>query len=345
MNCRMQRARACLAAGSILLAVAAAADEVVVDGIAAQVGDEVVLYSEVVEMVADGEQQMRTRGVSEGEIAKLRAQGLERLIEDKLIRGEIKRMELYASDKEIDETIEMIAQDNGLTSEQLKQSVIAKKMSFDDYRQEIKEKLEYQRILQVVLLPRIEIDEADVRKLYDQRFKDQPDGGEEVHLRQLLVPVGEGKDAAAACAEVRAAAERIAAGEAFEGVASQVSAVAPELGGDIGWLHASSLAPWMAAVVAKLQPGEVSPVTEQPFGCNLLKLVERKAFQRIAWETAQPQLYREVQQRLMEAEFTVWMEELRERTYIQRHGYFADAARIDASIEDPTARDKDLQFQ
>ncbi len=317
----------------------------IVDGIAAQVGDEVVLYSEVVEMVAEGEQQMRTHGVSDDEIAKLRAQGLERMIEDKLIRSEIKRMELYASDKEIDETIEMIASDNGLTSEQLKQSVIAKQMSFDDYRQEIKEKLEYQRILQVVLLPRIEIDEADVRKLYDQRFKNQPQGGEEVHLRQLLIPGGECKSAAAACAEVRAAAERIAAGEAFEGVASQLSAVAPELGGDIGWLHAASLAPWMAAVVAKLEPGGVSPVTEQPFGCNLLKLVERKAFQRVPYETAQPQLYRELQQRLMEAEFAVWMEELRERTYIQRHGYFADAARIDASVDDPTEQEKGLQIQ
>jgi peptidyl-prolyl cis-trans isomerase SurA len=333
----MRRVFPWIAAGVFLAAFAASADEVMVDAIAAQVGDDVVLFSEVVEMVSAGESKMRASGIREEEIAKLRAQGLERMIEEKLIRGEIKRMELYASDTEIDETIAMIAKDNGLTAEQLKRSVLAKSMDFDDYRQEIKEKLEYQRVIQVALMPRVEVDEAEVRRLYDQRFKEQPDGGEQVHLRQLLVPIGPQKDAAAAA--------RIAAGEAFEVVASEISAVAPQQGGDIGWLHATSLASWMAEIVATLEPGQVSPVNQQPFGCNLLKLVERKAFERVSYETAQPHLYREIQQMMMETEFTTWMEELRERTYIQRHGYFADAANLDANAEDPNAPEKGLLSQ
>jgi hypothetical protein len=53
---------------------------------------------------------------------------------------------------------------------------------------------------------------------------------------------------------------------------------------------------------------------------------------------------------MMESEFVVWMEELRERTYIQRYGYFADAAKLDATATDPTAADptdteKDALFQ
>ncbi len=341
----MRRVVPWIAAGVFLATFAASADEVMVDAIAAQVGDDVVLFSEVVAMVSAGESKMRASGIREEEIAKLRAQGLERMIEEKLIRGEIKRMELYASDAEIDETIAMIAKDNGLSAEQLKRSVLAKNMDFDDYRQEIKEKLEYQRVIQVALMPRVEVDEAEVRRLYDQRFKEQPEGGEQVHLRQLLVPIGPQKDATAACAEVSAAAARIAAGAAFEVVASEVSAVAPQQGGDIGWLHATSLASWMAEIVANLDPGQVSPVNQQPFGCNLLKLVERKAFERVSYETAQPHLYREIQQMMMETEFTTWMEELRERTYIQRHGYFADAAKLDANAEDPNAPEKGLLSQ
>jgi len=240
-------------------------------------------------------------------------------------------MELYASDNEVDDTIAMIASDNGLTPEQLAESVSAGKMDFEDYRKQIKDKIEYQRVVQISLMPRIEVEETAVRRLYDQRFKDQPDGGDQVHLRQLLVPVGPDKDADAACAEVSAAAERIAAGETFEAVASEVSVAAPEQGGDIGWLHASSLAGWMAELVAKLEPGEVSSVNQQPFGCNLLKLVERKAYERTSYETATPELYREIQQRMMETEFVVWMEELRDHIFIQRYGYFADAAKLDAT--------------
>jgi peptidyl-prolyl cis-trans isomerase SurA len=341
----MRRIFPWIAAGALLTASPASPDEILIDGIAAQVGEDVVLFSEVMAMVADREQQMRAAGVAEDQIAKLRAQGLEGMIEDKLIRSEVKRMELYASDNDIDETISMIARDNGITPEELEKSVRDQNLDFDDYREQIKDKIESQRVIQVALMPRIEVEETAVRRLYDQRFQDQPDGGEQVHLRQLLVPVVPGKDADAACAEVSAAAERIAAGESFEAVASEISVAAPEQGGDIGWLHSSSLAGWMAEVVAKLKPGEVSPVNRQAFGCNLLKLVERKAFERVSYEEAEQQLYREVQQMMMETEFVVWMEELRERTYIQRYGYFADAARLDAQSDNPTGMEKDALFQ
>ena len=341
----MRRIFPWIAAGALLATSPASPDETLVDGIAAQVGEGVVLFSEVLAMVAEGEKQMRAAGVADDQIAMLRAQGLERMIEDKLIRNEVKRMEMYASDEEVDGTIAMIASDNGLTPEQLERSVRAKNVDFEDYREKIKEKIEYQKVLQVALMPRIEIEETAVRRLYDQRFKDQPDGGNQVHLRQLLVSVDPDKDADAACAEVSAATERIAAGESFEAVASEVSVVAPEQGGDIGWLHASSLAAWMAELVAKLEPGEISPVNRQPFGCNLLKLVERRAFEPVSFETAMPQLYREIQQMMMESEFVVWMEELRERTYIQRYGYFADAARLDATTDSPVDTEKGALFQ
>ena len=341
----MRRIFPWIAAGALLAASSASSDEILVDGIAAQVGEDVVLFSEVMAMVADGERQMRAAGVGEDQVAMLRAQGLERMIEDKLIRNEVKRMEMYASDDEIDETIAMIARDNGLTPEQLEESVRTENMDFEDYREQIKEKIEHQKVIRVALMSKVEVEEAAVRRLYDQRFKDQPTGGSQVHLRQILVPVDENKDAEAACAEVSAAAERIAAGEAFEAVASEVSVAAPAQGGDIGWLHSSSLAAWMAKLVAKLEPGEISPVNQQPFGCNLLKLVERRAFERVSYEIAEQQLYREVQQMMMESEFVVWMEELRERTYIQRYGYFADAAKLDTTAADPVGTEKGALFQ
>ncbi len=341
----MRRMFPWIAAGVLLSVSPASPDEILVDGVAAQVGEDVVLFSEVIAMVAEREQQMRAAGSGDDQIAKLRAQGLERMIENQLIRNEVKRMELYASDEEIDETIAMIAGDNGLTLEQLEKSVRTNNMDFEDYREQLKEKIEYQRVLQIVLMPKIEIEETALRRLYDQRFKDQPDGGDLVHLRQLLVPVGPGKDADAACTEVSAAAERIAAGETFEAAASEISVVAPEQGGDIGWLHESSLAAWMAELVAKLEPGGVSPVNRQPFGCNLLQLVERKAFERVSYETAKPGLYREIQQGMMESEFMIWMEELRKHTYIQRYGYFADAAKLDTTTVDPADTEPGALFQ
>ncbi len=341
----MRRIFPWIAAGALLAASTASPDEMLVDGIAAQVGEDVVLFSEVIAMVAEREMQLRAAGLGDEQIAMLRAQGLERMIENKLIRSEVKRIEAYASDEEVDGAIAMLARDNGITPEELEKSVRAKNMDFEDYREQIKEKIEYKRVIEVALMPRIEVEETAIRRLYDQRFKDQPEGGNQVHLRQLLVPIGPDRDVDAACAEVSAAAERIAAGETFEAVASEVSVTTPERGGDIGWLHESSLAAWMAELVAKLEPGQVSAVNRQPFGCNLLELVERRAFERISYEAAKSRLYLEIQQTMMESEFAVWMEQLRKHTYIQRYGYFADAARLDAIVDDPVDTEKGALFQ
>jgi len=341
----MRRIFPWIVAGALLAASTASPDEMLVDGIAAQVGEDVVLFSEVIAMVAKREKQLRAAGFGDEQIAMLRAQGLEQMIEDRLIHSEVKRMELYVSDEELDEIMALKATESGLTPEELEKIVRANNMDLEDYREQMRDQREKQRAIQIALLPRIEIDETAIRRLYDQRFKNQPDGGNQVHLRQLLVSVSPDKNADAACAEVSAAAERIASGETFEAVASEVSVAAPEQGGDIGWLHESSLAAWMAELVAKLEPGEVSAVNRQSFGCNLLKLVERRAFERVSYETAKPHLYREIEQTMLESEFVVWMEELRKHTYIQRYGYFADAAKLDTTVDDPVDTEKGALFQ
>jgi len=72
----MRRIIPWMATGLFLFACAASADEILVDGIAAQVGEDVVLYSDVLAMVADGEKKMRAAGASEDQIVKLRAQAI-----------------------------------------------------------------------------------------------------------------------------------------------------------------------------------------------------------------------------------------------------------------------------
>jgi peptidyl-prolyl cis-trans isomerase SurA len=198
-------------------------------------------------------------------------------------------------------------------------------------------KLEHQKVMNTSLLPRVNIQESEILNLYHQRFGNQPTGGMQVHLRQLLIPASSDKEMDSVCAQTREAVKRIAKGEAFEVVAAEVSVVSPERGGDIGWLHSETLSPWMSALIDPLEPGEVSPVSQQPFGCTVLKLVERTAFEAVTFEQVANDLYREVEQARLEEEFIKWMNELRKTTYIKRRGFFADAA----SIDDPTIRSPD----
>ena len=110
------------------------AEEQLVDGIAAQVGSRIVLISEVMRMAGPQEAAMRQAGVPEAEIARVRAAALEELIEARLIEELVRQAELYVSDEEVDQTIASIAEENGLTIEQLQANVVFHGMSFEEYR-------------------------------------------------------------------------------------------------------------------------------------------------------------------------------------------------------------------
>lgn len=307
--------------------------EQLVDGIAAQVGTRVVLISEVMRTIAPQEAMMREGGAPEQQIAKLRAEALEGLIEARLIEGIVAQLELYAKDEEIDATIEAIAEENGLTLEQLYASVVFHGLTREEYREQIKSDLERRNVVNGLVGNDVEIKESDLRKLYDERFAKLPEKSDQVHVRQILVSYGQHtrRDADQATEVVTEARERILAGEDFAEVARQVSEVAPNHGGDIGWLPVSQLASWMSDALASLQPGDVSEPLLLPFGASLLQLVERRELERLTFEQARPALYQELWNLALEQAYREWMEDLREKTYIDRRGHFADAAHFGES--------------
>jgi len=316
-----------------LLAAPGRADEVLVDGIAAQVGSDIVLISEVMEMVAGSERRLRAEGAPESEIAKLRAEGLEQMIEWRLIEKVVRDSELFATDAEVDETIEAIAGENGLTVDQLRQSVTTQDMTYEEYRGEIKRELERRKVVNAMVASQVHVEESEIEDLYRERHQNQPQGGTQVHLRQILVPSGgeTGHTLEESCTLVEDLRKQVESGEAFEELARLHSAAAPQHGGDIGWLHEKSMARWMIDLIKPLEPGQVTPVVELPFGCTIIKLVERKEFEPITYEQAKPMLQMEIFETKVAEEYHKWMEELRARTFIERRGYFADAANFPPS--------------
>jgi peptidyl-prolyl cis-trans isomerase SurA len=324
-----------LLAGALLLLAlpSASAPGKLVDGIAAQVGTRIVLISEVMRTVQAQEMMMREAGAPEQEIMKLRAEALESLIEARLIESVVAQLEMYAKDDEIDETIAAIAQENGLTLEQLYASVVFHGMTRSEYRDQIKHDLERRNVVNAFVGQDVKVEKDEVKALYQERYANQPASSDNVRVRQILVSYGRGtkRDADAACALVEQTRQRFLAGEPFEDLAREVSEVAPNQGGDIGWLPTAELASWMSESLDGLEPGDASEPILLPFGCSVLQLVERRQLERLTLEQAEPALHQELWSREMERGYREWMEELRAKTYIDRRGYFAEATRFGQS--------------
>ncbi len=77
-----------------------------------------------------------------------------------------------------------------------------------------------------------------------------------------------------------------------------------------------------------------------PFGCAVLQLVERRQLEPVSFEQAKEPLSRELWERKLEVEYRTWIEELRGRSYIERHGYFAQAASLGAKQQTFPVKDE-----
>jgi peptidyl-prolyl cis-trans isomerase SurA len=84
----------------------------------------------------------------------------------------------------------------------------------------------------------------------------------------------------------------------------------------------------MSQALTGLPDGGISDVLVLPFGCSLLQLVERRVLEPVSFEQAKEALARELWERKLEQEYRTWIEELRGHSYIERRGYFADAAKL-----------------
>jgi peptidyl-prolyl cis-trans isomerase SurA len=326
-----------LAAVPLLAAVAlsgAASGQVLLDGIAAQVGSDVVLVSEVREAAAATEARARAAGAGDAEILALYGEVLEQIIERALIQQVVRRAEIGASDADVDQAIAGIAQENGITVEKLRASVEAQGMPYSIYREKIRAEIEHVRVINDLLGSKTRVEEKEVRAIYDAEIAKQPKGGEESRLRVLvLAPQGDEPGVReAACAELDAARARIAGGEDFETVATALRETVPGTNASQAWVHETELAGWMRATVPGLPVGGLSERIDTDFGCGLVQVVDRRAFVPLPNDKARDKLQQALYEERLAEEYKKLIAKLRAQTYIERRGVFAEGSARARSI-------------
>lgn len=318
-----------LAAALLLAAVAAAGAaraELLVDGIAAQVGAQVVLISEVREAAASTEVRARAQGATDEDIRQLYFEVLEQMIERALIRQVVQRAEIGASDAEVDEAIASIAKENNLTPERLRQSVEAQGMPYALYRERIRGEIEHARVINDLVASKVRVEDKELHEIYDREVANLPKGGEELLLRVMVVtPQGDEPGAReAVCLPLDAARARIAGGEDFDLVASGLRESVPGTTASQAWVHESDLASWMRPAVLALPVGGVSERIDAQFGCGVVQLVDKRAFVPKTFEQAKEGLFRQVFDERLGEEYKKLVDKLRAQTYIERKGVFGD---------------------
>ena len=284
----------------------------VVDRIVAQVDNDIITMSELQNMgkTIEAQSGVKPKGPDE---KKMLGEMLNVLIDRKLAKAEAKRRGAVLTDKEVDEAMARFKQRSNIPDDETFAKGLSQAgLSLKEFRQQLADQMIQERLMMMVVGTKVSVSDAEVRRLYEQRFKK---GGAQVHLVTLRMPyplgaTQEQKEATKEKAETIINA--VKRGETFEEAAGKFS-LKPS---DVGFVSHSDLDPRLAEFLGQLKPKEVGPVVT-PEGLQLFQAVGQRSGGERPFEEVAPEIRRILQQQEMEKYFSEWVKTLRDKAHIK----------------------------
>ncbi|MGH8051946.1 MAG: peptidylprolyl isomerase [Arenimonas sp.] len=249
-----------------------------VDGIAAIVDEDVILNSEVQRAVDNIKAQYAKQPEQLPPEDILRKQVLERLI---LLRLQIERANssgIRISDNEVNQAIQNIANQNKITLDQLRTQIDGQGLSYEEFRNNLKDEITVQRMRQSYVQSRVQVSDTEI----DQLLSVREVGGPEVRLANILVALPDGatpEQLAKAQEKITRIKALLDKGEMdFSSAAIRFSDSQNALeGGEIGWRTVDSIPPAFVNMIREMKPGDITNPVRGPSGFQLIKLIETRA--------------------------------------------------------------------
>ncbi len=268
----------CAVAASLLMVTSAHAQSRQGDYILVVVNQELVTAAEVDQRLALA--RSASRSAAPPATAELRQQILDALIDERVLVTYARSSGIKVEETELDRAVANVAAQNQVTLPQLRQRLQAEGLSYDRFRNNVRDQLLVERVREREVRGRVRIGDADVEDWLGKKRRDlRAESTYEVAHILIRIPDGAGPGV---IAERRAFAEqvlrRLDAGEPFELVAKQSSddSLTRDNGGKLGSRTADRLPDLFVNVIRSFEVGQrTKELVQSPAGFHIVKLVER----------------------------------------------------------------------
>jgi peptidyl-prolyl cis-trans isomerase SurA len=268
---------------------------------------------------------------------------LHQLIDDEILQQEAKKMNLVASDEEVDAKLaEMKAP---YTQEEFDKRLQTAGMSLDDLRLNIRRTLTSDKLINKEVTSRINITDADISNFYNANkaqfnFIEPKYNIADIVVTSQPTPMQQGANLQNSKAgnemearrKIAMIHSRLESGEDFATVAMNLSENTSDAnnGGNMGFIPESSLRgqPIVFAAISRLQPGQMTeviplmpPGSKAPAGYAIYKLIEKEpAGQR---ELNDPRVQQGIRQQLRDSRSQLlraaYYEMVRDQAKVENH--------------------------
>lgn len=250
-----------------------------VDGIAAIVGNQIILKSEI----ETNYEELKASSALGENVTKENI--LRLLVEEKLIAEKAERDDITASDGEIEMQLErvmqniiaqfptyqdflQVLQNEGLTADGLKER----------YRNQIAKQVVRDKLLQQEVFSKINVSEYEKRQYYETHLDSFPDRPRMVKIAEISIKPAMGSESLdQALQKIEDIQDELNKGADFEELARKYSdCPSAAQGGDLGYFSRGQMVPEFEKTAFALEIGEVSEPVLTEFGYHLIRVDDKR---------------------------------------------------------------------
>lgn len=207
--------------------------------------------------------------------ARLRAQVMRSLIDERLELQEAKRINAVATDKDVDAAIGRIEAANHMQPGTLLQSLAKAGVDADTLKAQIRAGLSWQKVVERRLRPSLTVGEDEIDDVIN-RIKAEK-GTTEYLLAEIFLAVDSPDQDAEVKNRMMEMLEQMHRGTAFAAMAQQFSqSASASQGGDIGWVERGQLDPEVQQALDNVEPNHATPPIRTPSGYYVYLLRDKR---------------------------------------------------------------------
>ena len=283
--------------------------------------DVITLYelnNRIKEMTGEAPEELMQKNQAMFRDAQQKILGL--LIDEKIAQAKIKELKIRVSEKQVDNYLEKLKRDNQWTQEDLVAGLQKEGLSYEKYRERVKNDIERAQLIEYEVRSKIIIRDEAIQKYYEEH-KGTFGAAEKVQLagiflmRKNLKSEEEMRELYRKAQDISA---KLKAGADFSQMAATYSeGPGAKQGGDLGQFTVDHLEAGLKSVVEALPEGGTSDPMVRPNGIQIIKVVKKQTGRIRSLEEMREAIYGILYQEEVNRRYQNWIKELRDSAYTQ----------------------------
>ena len=306
----------------------------VIEEIIVRVNNDIITRSELLHSKEEVRQELKQQFPDKADamFAQRERDVLRDLIDQQLLLQTAKDKGLNADTELIKRLDDMRKQMNLTSMDELEKAAKEQGVSFEDFKQNLKNQLLTQLVIRNEVQPKIQVTKEEEKKYYEAHQKDF-EHPERVRLSEILVSTekvepGDQAGMAAAAQKAQQLVEQVRSGAAFDAVAkSNSGGPTAAQGGDLGYFQRGTLAKELEDKAFALKAGQTTDVVRTKQGFLILQVTEHDQAGVPPFKDVEPQIADQLYYQKLQPALRDYLTKLRENAFIDiRPGYIDTGA-------------------